>query len=983
MAGTPGPDGLPSGPSVGDAVATSAVPPASTVGSLPVEEAARRANELAANLARDRERDMLEAQGALRGGDLATENMFQLAERLKNVNEFGLARRLYGRVRRRKDWHNLSATAVRVGQRHALATYKDSDLSASERFTRALEILADVDELDFAAPSPLKPPKTPEAAARLPIAQRQESYGLRGAVYKRRWQIEGQHGDLERSLGCYLAGYELGAKFPVNPLGVETDQGYTGINAAYVLDLLARENARESQHTGIDPLGARQQLEKARAIRTHLAAALPALAALPAFTWLNSEWWFHATLAEAYFGLGRFSDAVAVLRAYNTAAGLAHAGPPLERVSGWEFESTITQLMSLANLHADLAILLGDSQSSQSDSAADAKRALRDYLGAYAPALDRAETGKLGLALSGGGFRASLFHIGVLAALAERDLLRHVEVLSCVSGGSIIGAHFYLEVQRLLTTKPDAKAGATPAETITRDDYLNIVERLEREFLAGVQTNIRGQVFGSIWSNLRAFLQPGYTTTRRLGVLYERQLFARVDDGRQQKPRYLRDLRFQPNSEAATFNPKNDNWRRNAKVPVLVLNATTLNTGHNWQFTGSWMGEPPNSLDAEIEGNYQLRRMYHEEAPRLKDRWRNRLLRPFAPPDYQQIRLGEAVAASSCVPSLFEPLVFPDLYDGKVVRLVDGGVHDNQGIASLLEQDCTAMIVSDASGQMETQDDPSGGRLGVSLRAFSVSMTRVRQAQFRELAARRRSGLLKNLVFLHLKKDLDADPVDWRDCLDPHAASDEARPADSRGVITGYWIYKSVQRLLAGLRTDLDAFTDVEAFALMLSGYSQACAQIDGRASDASPTRRKPLRNWRFLEVEPLVSPGADFERVSRQLKVGSEIALKVWRLSRPLQVLAVALLAIAGYGVFRFWQANQPTALVTVGGLGRFLVVTGIALMLPRIVALVRYRTTLRTLGVKALVGSVLALAFKVHLRIFDPLFLRMGRLPRKSDQG
>lgn len=31
---------------------------------------------------------------------------------------------------------------------------------------------------------------------------------------------------------------------------------------------------------------------------------------------------------------------------------------------------------------------------------------------------------KLGLALSGGGFRASLFHIGVLARLAERDLLR-------------------------------------------------------------------------------------------------------------------------------------------------------------------------------------------------------------------------------------------------------------------------------------------------------------------------------------------------------------------------------------------------------------------------------------------------------------------------------------------------------------------------------------------------------------------------------
>ena len=37
---------------------------------------------------------------------------------------------------------------------------------------------------------------------------------------------------------------------------------------------------------------------------------------------------------------------------------------------------------------------------------------------------------KLGLALSGGGFRAALFHIGVLARMAELDLLKNVAVLS-------------------------------------------------------------------------------------------------------------------------------------------------------------------------------------------------------------------------------------------------------------------------------------------------------------------------------------------------------------------------------------------------------------------------------------------------------------------------------------------------------------------------------------------------------------------------
>jgi len=34
-----------------------------------------------------------------------------------------------------------------------------------------------------------------------------------------------------------------------------------------------------------------------------------------------------------------------------------------------------------------------------------------------------------------------------------------------------------------------------------------------------------------------------------------------------------------------------------------VLNATTINTGHNWQFTASWMGEPPGNILADIDVN--------------------------------------------------------------------------------------------------------------------------------------------------------------------------------------------------------------------------------------------------------------------------------------------------------------------------------------------------------------------------------------------
>lgn len=44
---------------------------------------------------------------------------------------------------------------------------------------------------------------------------------------------------------------------------------------------------------------------------------------------------------------------------------------------------------------------------------------------------------KIGLCLSGGGIRAVVFHLGVLARLAEDSLLEQVEAVSSVSGGSL------------------------------------------------------------------------------------------------------------------------------------------------------------------------------------------------------------------------------------------------------------------------------------------------------------------------------------------------------------------------------------------------------------------------------------------------------------------------------------------------------------------------------------------------------------------
>jgi predicted acylesterase/phospholipase RssA len=46
---------------------------------------------------------------------------------------------------------------------------------------------------------------------------------------------------------------------------------------------------------------------------------------------------------------------------------------------------------------------------------------------------------KIGLALSGGGFRASLYHLGLVRFLRDADILSKVTQITAVSGGSILG----------------------------------------------------------------------------------------------------------------------------------------------------------------------------------------------------------------------------------------------------------------------------------------------------------------------------------------------------------------------------------------------------------------------------------------------------------------------------------------------------------------------------------------------------------------
>ena len=106
----------------------------------------------------------------------------------------------------------------------------------------------------------------------------------------------------------------------------------------------------------------------------------------------------------------------------------------------------------------------------------------------------------------------------------------------------------------------------------------------------------------------------------------------------------MHDLRFTPKDHdpnvagTGPFNPAQHNWLRHDKVPVLVLNATTVNTGHGWQFTPTWMGESPWAIHGAADS-----------VPRLQWSW-------YRPDEGWNIALGRAVAASAAVPGVFAPL---------------------------------------------------------------------------------------------------------------------------------------------------------------------------------------------------------------------------------------------------------------------------------------------------------------------------------------
>lgn len=761
----------------------------------------------------------------------------RLARRLTELRYYTYARRL---ARVSLDVFNevLAHDPLRrwlLSKSEVISTYKDPEVAAAAALALAKDRLR---ARGFA----------PDSSSPLPSPIHTDVLCVAAAIARRSWEANADVSQLRLAYEYYRSAF---AK------DVATANGYPAVNAAFVLDLVAwamrdASNAADSDdeaHIWRSPRSA------AQALRLRLVQCDSEFGTTSSPSSLADEnydaYWRLSVRTEAYFGLGMLreaADSLALLLTFQPECDLY-------------LDITLRQLGVLARIRGlpgaiaglDVPNAVVSTVTPSAESPSSEWLALLAQHPRLASGLRAGFIGKVGIALSGGGGRAALFHVGVLARLAELDLLRHVETLSCVSGGSIVGALYYLYLKQLLETKTD--------RDITRDDYVALVARVATQLSRGLSADLRTSLLADAHANLRAASDDDYSRTHKLGRLIEEHIFGNNHgvNGDSRESIFLNGLFIDPPFDSLEardvsrpFNPKLDNWRRHAKVPTLIINAATLNTGHVWQFTASWMGEPPMGGDARSRSLPRLRRIRFGDSRAMTSGIR--------------VTLGEAVAASAAVPSLFEPLVLRHLYRTFDVSLADGGVHDNQGVASLLDQGCTSAIVSDASGQLRAEESCVNHPLGVGQRANDILMSRVRDSQYALLDALHSGRALNGVLVTHLRLGLDAGNVSPA-YLAPRNGESAAVPPYQ----TAYGVWSDVQQCLAELRTDLDAFHLLESFALMESGYRMAFFEAQ-RSLPWVQGDEAPCYRWHFRAVSPLI--GQSCTSASTRALVSAELAI-------------------------------------------------------------------------------------------------------------
>lgn len=718
-------------------------------------------------------------------------------------------------------------------QKLAKSIYKDSSISSYEKFDLAIDVLNNHCDLKNTTSI--------------------ETLGIAGAIFKNKWKFDNQFSNLIQSKNYYERGHNEWLRNKDIQFKDQTEVNakhdtYCSINLAHICYILAAEIDND--------LITNQNLENkfytnySNSIWNQIITFLKDVKKIDHYeTERNVEddylYWDYATIAEAYFSIDEYENAEKFGKLF-----LVYIH------SKWKIKTFRTQLIHLLNIK----------NSSNNQHVFNKGISCLNTL--FEIDLNKELTNskfqlglKKGIGLSGGGFRAAFYHIGVLAAMAEEDELRDLEVISCVSGGSIIGAFYYCKLKLLLESKEDTQ--------ITKTDYISLIKDIETEFLEIVQKNILYKIFQNPSKILKMIFSPNYTYTDRLAEIYNDEFYAPIFKSSAIKTVYINELRISPKNDPHFYIHDQLGMRKN-KVPQLILNASSVNTGHNFQFTASWLGEPPYTIKNNFDSKPRLRRVFYKQAP----------------DQYKKFTLGKAVGASSCVPILFEPVKLSDLYPDISLRLVDGGVTDNQGIVSLLEQECKSIIISDGSSQMAELDYLKAGKLKMYRRVDSILQERLREIQLIDISNRQNLNNIKKLKIVHLKNGLDKDPIDWIGCNIKFKDFELTPKIPS--LLLSYNILEKIQVLLSQMRTALDTFSDNEANALMLSGYKQ---MINNSTIHSA--------NFNFKNINPECVNVVQSKKLEEQLLVSTKLFFKFMDINYLGKILVVVAIIIPFISIY------------------------------------------------------------------------------------
>lgn len=372
---------------------------------------------------------------------------------------------------------------------------------------------------------------------------------------------------------------------------------------------------------------------------------------------------------------------------------------------------------------------------------------------------------RVALAFSGGGFRASLFHLGVLRRVAEAGWLRDVDVISTVSGGSVVGAFLAQRWERL------AAQGYTPdslEEHVVRP-FLEIVTRTN--FIAEWAARL-------VLLPLRKLKDHNYTRTKLAAELFDRIFFA---------------------SGSCSSLPEK---------PYLILNATSLVSIRAWRFTREGMGDSRIGHAAWGTNSLSLGEAVGASAG--------------FPPVFPPARI-ESHNYKFSSPIYGEP----PLPTYPLIPLTDGGVYDNMGVEVVTKESVLPgvgqrlaipdfLVVSDAGYPAQYRFRASGlPGLGDALLLYRVDAIAREQ-----VSALRRRDLVSDFgdrratrrgVLVMLGSSIAKIPDGRGEDYALHIGPKHIIPAE-------------LVDLIRGVRTHFDRFSKVEGEALMYHAYTMTDA---------------------------------------------------------------------------------------------------------------------------------------------------------------